>query len=42
MPILTGSLNIGAPRRNLEAWRAFAGDIAVEVEGSAFAVLARA
>ena len=30
---------IGVPRRNLEAWRAFAGDFAVDVEASAFAVL---
>ncbi len=29
---------IGVPRRNLEAWRDFAGDFAVEVEASAFAV----
>jgi nucleoside-triphosphatase THEP1 len=29
---------IGVPRRNLEAWRAFAGDFGVEVEAAAFAV----
>ncbi len=30
---------IGMPRRNLEAWRAFAGEFGVEVEASAFTVL---
>ena len=33
---------IGVPRRNLEAWRAFAGDFGAEVEASALAVLGAA